>query len=91
MQRSIQPTQVVHVRNAPEDISALDLCILAMKFGTVINTLIMRQKGQVSWGAFPGCKSWGAFLGVQKLGCFSGIAKFGVLFWDAKALLALIG
>ncbi|XP_063686648.1 polypyrimidine tract-binding protein 2-like isoform X2 [Bolinopsis microptera] len=46
MQRSIQPTQVVHVRNAPEDISALDLCILAMKFGTVINTLIMRQKGQ---------------------------------------------
>ena len=47
MQRSIQPTQVVHVRNAPEDISALDLCILAMKFGTVINTLIMRQKGQV--------------------------------------------
>ena len=82
MQRSIQPTQVVHVRNAPEDISALDLCILAMKFGTVINTLIMRQKGQVSWGAF---------LGVQKLGCFSGIAKFGVLFWGAKALLALIG
>ena len=52
MQRSIQPTQVVHVRNAPEDISALDLCILAMKFGTVINTLIMRQKGQVSTGAF---------------------------------------
>ncbi|KAL5251194.1 hypothetical protein ACHWQZ_G016787 [Mnemiopsis leidyi] len=46
MQRSIQPTQVVHVRNAPEDITALDLCILAMKFGTVINTLIMRQKGQ---------------------------------------------
>lgn len=46
MQRSIQPMQVVHVRNAPEDISALDLCILAMKFGTVINTLIMRQKGQ---------------------------------------------
>ena len=65
MQRSIQPTQVVHVRNAPEDISALDLCILAMKFGTVINTLIMRQKGQVSWGAFPGCKGLGAFLGCK--------------------------
>jgi len=46
MQRTVQPTKVVHIRNAPEDIAAIDLCVLSLKFGTVVNTLIMRQKGQ---------------------------------------------